>query len=126
MLFSCDIPVTVRNDLDAATDDFLGKIDLSRQDIDGFICHHGVAKVIGCATEGVFDLPGEALVRRGPYRYLRHPNYAVMAGEITVLPLVFGAWKIAFVFFFLNVTMLWWRIRIENAALEARHRETEK
>jgi len=34
-----------------------------------------------------------------------------------VLLLVFGAWKIALVFSFLNVTMLWWRIRIKNAAL---------
>ena len=98
MLFSRDIPVTVRNDLGTAVDDFLDKIGLSRQDIDDFICHPGRAKLIDVMEE-VFDLPSAALVRHSPYYYLRYPNYAVVAGEITVLSLVFGAWRIAFVFF---------------------------
>ena len=89
MLFSRDIPIIVRNDLSAAADDFLDKISLFRRDIDGFICHHGGAKVIDVLEE-VFNLPGAALVRRSPFCYLRHPKNSVVAGEITVLPPVIG------------------------------------
>ena len=49
--------------------------------------------------------------------YFRHPNYAVVACEIALLPLVFGAWEIALVFSALNGALLAHRIRIENAAL---------
>jgi methyltransferase len=59
-------------------------------------------------------------VRRGPYRWLRHPNYWVVAGEIAVLPLAFGAWPVAMVWSVLNALLLSHRIRVENAALEAR------
>jgi methyltransferase len=71
-------------------------------------------------TTRIMVLPGAAPVRRGPYRFLRHPNYAVVAGEIAVLPLVFGAWGIALVFSLLNAAMLAWRIHIEEHALAAR------
>ena len=60
VLFSRHIPTIVRNDLGAATDDFLDKIGLSRRDIDGVICHPGGAKVID-AMEEVFDLPDGAM-----------------------------------------------------------------
>lgn len=62
----------------------------------------------------VLDAP---LVRRGPYRVLRHPNYALVVCEIAVTPLVLGLWPVALAFSLLNAAMLWWRIRIENAAL---------
>lgn len=71
-------------------------------------------------TTRVIDLPGAPLVRRGPYRWLRHPNYLVVVLEIAVLPLAFGAWHIALVFTVLNAAMLTWRIRVENAALRGR------
>jgi methyltransferase len=71
-------------------------------------------------TTRVITLPGEHLVRRGPYRLLRHPNYVVVAGEIAVLPLVFGAWRIALVFSLLNAALLFWRIRVEESALAPR------
>ena len=71
-------------------------------------------------TTRVITLPGTPLVRRGPYRLMRHPNYAVVAGEIAVLPLVFGAWEIAAGFSALNAAMLWHRIGVENAALADR------
>ena len=71
-------------------------------------------------TTRVITLPQERLVRRGPYRALRHPNYAVVAGEIAVLPLVFGAWRIALVFSLLNAALLAWRIRLEERALAPR------
>ena len=68
----------------------------------------------------IIVLPDAPLVVRGPYRFMRHPNYAVVAAEIAVLPLVFGAWQIALVFTVLNAAMLWWRIRVEDQALGRR------
>lgn len=56
-------------------------------------------------------------VRRGPYRWLRHPNYAVVAAEIAVLPLAFGASRIAAIFSAFNAALLTWRIHVENEAL---------
>jgi methyltransferase len=71
-------------------------------------------------TTRIITLPGAPLVRSGPYRFLRHPNYVVVVGEIAVLPLVFGAWRIALVFSALNLALLAWRIRIEEQALAPR------
>lgn len=71
-------------------------------------------------TTRIITLPGAPLVRRGPYRFLRHPNYLVVAGEIAVLPLVFGAWEIALLFTALNLPLLAWRMRIEDRALAER------
>jgi len=67
-------------------------------------------------TTRILVVPGEAPVRRGPYRFLRHPNYAVVAAEIAVVPLIFGAWPIALVFTLLNLPLTLWRIRAEEAA----------
>jgi methyltransferase len=68
-------------------------------------------------TTRIIVVPGETLVRKGPYRFIGHPNYAVVAGEIAVLPLVFGLSAYAAVFTVLNAFMLWLRIRTEDAAL---------
>ena len=62
-------------------------------------------------------VPGETLVRRGPYRFFPHPNYAVVVGEIAVLPLVFGLGGYALLFSALNAGVLWIRIRAEARAL---------
>lgn len=70
-------------------------------------------------TTRILVLPGEALVRRGPYRVLAHPNYAVVAAEVAVLPLVFGLVAYAAVFSLLNAAVLAVRIRSEAAALAA-------
>jgi methyltransferase len=71
-------------------------------------------------TTRILTLPGAPLVRRGPYRYLRHPNYVVVVGEIAVLPLAFGAPVIAVIFTLLNAALLFVRIRVENATLKPR------
>lgn len=71
-------------------------------------------------TTRVYDLPGVPVVRRGPYRLVSHPNYLVVAGEIAVLPLAFGAWRIALIFSILNAALLAWRIRVENRGLAVR------
>ncbi|THD62936.1 isoprenylcysteine carboxylmethyltransferase family protein [Phenylobacterium sp.] len=68
-------------------------------------------------TTRIIVVPGETLVRKGPYRFIPHPNYAVVVGEIAVLPLVFGLTAYAVVFSLLNASMLWLRIRAESAAL---------
>ncbi len=67
----------------------------------------------------ILAVPGAPLVARGPYRLCRHPNYAVVAAEIAVLPLAFGAWAIAAAFSALNAAVLAHRIRVEEAALAA-------
>jgi methyltransferase len=68
-------------------------------------------------TTRIIVVPGEKLVASGPYRFVNHPNYLVVIGEIAVLPLVFGLWKIALVFTILNALVLTVRIRAENRAL---------
>ncbi|MFP5329594.1 MAG: isoprenylcysteine carboxyl methyltransferase family protein [Alphaproteobacteria bacterium] len=68
-------------------------------------------------TTRIIVVPGEDLVKEGPYRFLNHPNYWVVAGEIAVLPLVFGLPMVALVFSVLNAGVLWVRIREENKAL---------
>jgi methyltransferase len=68
-------------------------------------------------TTRIIVLPGEDLVKEGPYRFLNHPNYWVVAGEIAVLPLVFGLPWVALVFSMLNAAILAVRIREENRAL---------
>jgi methyltransferase len=68
-------------------------------------------------TTRIIVLPQAPLVRRGPYRFVNHPNYVVVVAEIAVLPLVFGLWQIALVFTLLNAALLWVRIREENRAL---------
>jgi methyltransferase len=71
-------------------------------------------------TTRVITVPGAPLIKRGPYRWLKHPNYLVVASEIAVLPLAFGAWQIALVFSVLNALLLTHRIRVEEQALAPR------
>lgn len=68
-------------------------------------------------TTRIIVLPGEMLVRSGPYRFLRHPNYVVVIGEIAVLPLCFDMPVFALAFSLANALILTIRIRAENAAL---------
>ena len=68
-------------------------------------------------TTRIIVLPGVAPIARGPYRFMRHPNYLVVAMEIAVVPLALGLPGIAALFSLLNAAVLWWRIRAENAAL---------
>lgn len=82
-----------------------------------------VARVWVIATLGerwttrIIVLPDAPLVRAGPYRFVHHPNYIVVAGEIAALPLVFGLWRVALIFTLLNAAVLAIRIRAEDRAL---------
>ena len=71
-------------------------------------------------TTRIITLPSAPLVRRGPYRFVRHPNYWVASLEIAVLPLAFGQVWIAVIWSLANALLVGWRIRIEDRALEGR------
>lgn len=67
----------------------------------------------------IWVVPGHQLVKKGPYRYLKHPNYLVVASEILLLPLLFGAYLTAVIFSLLNAWLLLFiRIPQEEAAWE--------
>jgi len=68
-------------------------------------------------TTRIIVLPGAALVAKGPYRLMSHPNYAVVVAEIAVLPIAFGLFYFAAAFSVLNAAVLWIRIRAEQRAL---------
>ena len=75
-------------------------------------------------TTRVITVPGAPVVRRGPYRFFRHPNYVVVCAEIAILPLAFGAIEVAIVFSILNAALLSYRIRIEERTLATRRKTT--
>jgi methyltransferase len=71
-------------------------------------------------THRIITLANAPIARRGPYRYLSHPNYALTIVETFVLPLAFGALALAVI-----MTALWWvviatKIKLEDEALAAR------
>ena len=68
-------------------------------------------------TTRIVILPGQPLVSAGPYRFLSHPNYAVVAGEIALLPLALDLPLLAAIFTVLNAAVLAIRIGAENRAL---------
>lgn len=68
-------------------------------------------------TTRVIVLPGAAPMASGPYRFIKHPNYLVVALEIAVVPLALGLPILALVFSLANAVMLAVRISVENRAL---------
>lgn len=68
----------------------------------------------------ILVLPGASIVRRGPYRWLKHPNYLVVLIEIPLYPALFGCWLTSSAFGLMNALILSIRIRQEEEAL-ARH-----
>jgi methyltransferase len=64
----------------------------------------------------VWVVPGEAPVRSGPYRFLRHPIYLGVALELAGLPLAFGLWGTLLAVGILHLAALARRIRREEAA----------
>ncbi|KDP93843.1 membrane protein [Brevundimonas sp. EAKA] len=77
-------------------------------------------------TTRIITLPGAPLVRSGPFRVVRHPNYWIASLEIAILPLVFGQVWIAVMFTALNAMLIAWRVRLENRALADRAEESEQ
>lgn len=71
-------------------------------------------------TTRLITVPDAALVRRGPYRFMRHPNYTIVVAEIAVLPLALGEPWVALIFSVLNVGVLKIRLNAEEQALAKR------
>lgn len=66
----------------------------------------------------ILIIPGAERVRRGPYKWVNHPNYIAVAIELMAAPLIFGAWRTALLASAANaVILLAIRIPAENAAL---------
>lgn len=79
-----------------------------------------IVSLAGRWTTRIIVLPGAPLVARGPYRFMRHPNYALVALEIPLLPVAFGAWQLALTFGVANLFLLLYRIRVEEQAIGLR------
>ena len=92
----------------------------------GYVALQGV-RVWAMASLGRFwttrlvSVPDAPIVRSGPYRFLRHPNYLVVAVEIALLPLVFGKYEISLVFAIVNALLLARRIKLEDRSLAMRN-----
>jgi methyltransferase len=65
----------------------------------------------------IYRVTGFPLVKKGPYKYFKHPNYVIVIAEIAIIPLVFNLYFTAIVFTILNSIMLFVRIKEENKAL---------
>ena len=89
-----------------------------RELVDGGVANNTpISVALRLGATRIIVLPGEQLVATGPYRWLTHPNYVVVIGEIAVLPLCLGLPWYALAFSLANAAVLTVRIRAENAAL---------
>lgn len=66
----------------------------------------------------IYHVSGFPLIKRGLYKYIKHPNYLVVIAEIALIPLVFHLYFTAIIFTLLNLIMLFVRIKEENKALK--------
>lgn len=66
----------------------------------------------------IIVLPNTTLIRNGPFRFIKHPNYMIVTLELLVVPIMFQAYITAVLFFFLNQWMLFIRIHEEDQALQ--------
>jgi methyltransferase len=71
-------------------------------------------------TTRVITVDGSPLVRSGPFRFARHPNYLIVTAEVAVLPVAFADWPVAIVWSIANAALLFYRIRVEDRALAGR------
>ena len=71
-------------------------------------------------TTRIISAPHFPRVKRGPYKFLVHPNYTVVILEIAIVPMLLGLWWVAVLFSVLNAILLRYRISIENMVLRER------
>jgi methyltransferase len=71
-------------------------------------------------THRIFTLDNAPIVRRGPYRFIRHPNYAVTIAETFLLPMVFGAVALGLIMGAVWAAVLFYKIILEDEGLSAR------
>jgi len=74
----------------------------------------------------IIVLPDANIVKKGPYKWLPHPNYLIVALEIAVIPLIFQAYYTAIIFTILNLVMMLVRIPAEEAALKRVYKDRGK
>ena len=74
----------------------------------------------------IYVLPQARPVKRGPYRFFRHPNYTVVMLEMITIPLTFSAYVTAVIFPMLNAILLSIRIKIEEQALSKHMKYNEE
>lgn len=65
----------------------------------------------------IIILPDRSLISRGPYKYVKHPNYIIVGIELFIIPILFGAYFTAILFPILHISLMTVRIPIENKAL---------
>lgn len=65
----------------------------------------------------IYRVTAFPLIKKGPYRYLKHPNYIQVIAEIAIIPLIFHLYYTAVIFSVLNLIVLTVRMREENRAL---------
>jgi methyltransferase len=65
----------------------------------------------------IYRIPNYPLIKKGLYRYFKHPNYMIVIIEIAVIPLIFHLYFTAAIFTLFNAIMLSVRIKEENKAL---------
>jgi len=66
----------------------------------------------------IFRIQNFPLIKKGPYKYFKHPNYLVVIAEIAVIPLAFHLYYTLLIFSLLNAIILTIRIKEENLALQ--------
>jgi methyltransferase len=66
----------------------------------------------------IYRIPDIPLIKKGPYKYLKHPNYMAVIAEIAIIPLAFHLYFTAIIFTLLNLIMLYVRVKEENKALQ--------
>lgn len=71
-------------------------------------------------THRIISKPGAEIVRKGPYAYVRHPNYLVTAVETPLLPAAFGAVALGAIFAAIWAAVLYYKILLEDEALRPR------
>jgi methyltransferase len=77
-----------------------------------------IASLGRCWNTKIYRIPGIPLIKKGPYKYLKHPNYMAVIAEIAIIPLVFHLYYTAIIFTLLNLIMLYVRVKEENKALQ--------
>ncbi|MBS4217357.1 hypothetical protein KHA96_03405 [Bacillus sp. FJAT-49711] len=65
----------------------------------------------------IIVLPGIKVVKKGPFKYVKHPNYIIVTIELFVIPLMFNCYITAILFLIMNQIILRVRIPIEEKAL---------
>ncbi len=67
----------------------------------------------------IIVLPGACPIKKGPYRFMKHPNYFVVTIELAVIPILFTSYYSAFLFSIFNMILLWVRVNEEEKALSS-------